>query len=273
LSTQSVDKNRIVLIVTESDELRRWYSRVVQTHVFGAKIYTASDGREALFKVANVPPSVLITDAALPTISGLDLVTQVLQEPRHKDLSIIIATQLPEKEMFIDSVVSGQVQFFVDQGNEVEFDRQVVKALNRLTHLNRAEYFIRFMASQEVLFRQGDACDAVYIVKRGRLRAVRKEEPNGETVVLGEIMPGEFVGEMAHINRDKRSATVEALESCELIEIPDGTLDLVLFSKPAWSRALIQTLSLRLKRSNEALAKRENARLSMEDMDEGAESS
>jgi CRP/FNR family cyclic AMP-dependent transcriptional regulator len=44
---------------------------------------------------------------------------------------------------------------------------------------------------------------------------------------------------------------VKALSDCELIEIPIGTLDTVLFSKPAWARALMMTLSKRLKRSNE----------------------
>ncbi|MBL7688606.1 MAG: Crp/Fnr family transcriptional regulator, partial [Bdellovibrionaceae bacterium] len=65
----------------------------------------------------------------------------------------------------------------------------------------------------------------------------------------------EFVGEMAHINQEPRSASVKALEDCELIEIPNGSLDLVLFSKPAWAQALMRTLSRRLKRINETLAK------------------
>lgn len=46
-------------------------------------------------------------------------------------------------------------------------------------------------------------------------------------------------------------ATVQAIGDCELIEIPMGTLDMVLFSKPAWSKALVATLSRRLKRSNQ----------------------
>ena len=72
-------------------------------------------------------------------------------------------------------------------------------------------------------------------------------------VLLGTIRPGEFVGEMAHINNENRTATVRAISDCELIEIPNGTLDLVLFSKPVWARALVSTLSKRLKMSNNLL--------------------
>lgn len=77
---------------------------------------------------------------------------------------------------------------------------------------------------------------------------------NGQRVDLGKIKAGEFVGEMAHINKEPRSATVTAVTDCELIEIPFGSLDPILFSKPSWSKALFVTLSKRLKLTSEKLS-------------------
>ena len=85
-------------------------------------------------------------------------------------------------------------------------------------------------------------------MKSGELTATK--EGSNQNVTLGKIKAGEFVGEMAHINNETRSATVQANCDCELIEIPMGTLDLVLFSKPMWAKALVATLSKRLKASN-----------------------
>ena len=123
------------------------------------------------------------------------------------------------------------------------------RALARATSLKDPEFRLRFLAPGEILFRQGDRAENVYIVRKGRLRAFRRTKSGTQT--LGEILAGEFVGEMAHINSEPRSAEVEALENSELIEIPLGALDMLVFSKPAWSKALMKTLSRRLKVANQ----------------------
>jgi CRP-like cAMP-binding protein len=110
------------------------------------------------------------------------------------------------------------------------------------------------VAPNEFLFKEGEIAKHVFIVKRGRLRAMKGR--GEKQITLGEIGAGEFVGEMAHINHEPRSASVQALEDCELIEIPFGSLDMVLFSRPAWSQALVLTLSKRLKSTNAALVEK-----------------
>jgi hypothetical protein len=57
-------------------------------------------------------------------------------------------------------------------------------------------------------------------------------------------------GEMAYINGEPRAANVIAEGPSELIEIPFERLDHVLFQKPMWSKALMRTLSKRLKNAN-----------------------
>jgi CRP-like cAMP-binding protein len=55
---------------------------------------------------------------------------------------------------------------------------------------------------------------------------------------------------MAYINGEPRSANVKATKDCELVEIPIHLLDHVLFMKPAWAKALMKTLSRRIKNAN-----------------------
>jgi CRP-like cAMP-binding protein len=167
---------------------------------------------------------------------------------------MILLALPPANHIFVDELVSGRVQFMHKLDDDQELDSRINKALNRMTHRSHSEYTLHFVAPQEYLFREGEKAQHVFIVKRGRLRALKGR---GEAqVVLGEIGVGEFVGEMAHINHEPRSASVMALEDCELIEIPFGSLDLVLFSRPAWAHALVVTLSKRLRNSNDALIKR-----------------
>ena len=62
----------------------------------------------------------------------------------------------------------------------------------------------------------------------------------------------EFAGEMAYINNEPRSAFIEATSDAQLIEVPIELVDKILYKRPAWSKALMQTLSKRLKTANKS---------------------
>ena len=64
----------------------------------------------------------------------------------------------------------------------------------------------------------GDATDSLYIVISGRLK-VMMGEADGKEVILGIIGPGEIFGEMGLIDDSPRSATVVAIEPCELLSV------------------------------------------------------
>jgi len=77
----------------------------------------------------------------------------------------------------------------------------------------------RVMSPGDVLFREGDVADRLYVVLRGRLCALIASE-GGAVQRLGEIGPGELVGETALLLGTPRSAGVEAVEPTVL-----GALD------------------------------------------------
>ena len=79
------------------------------------------------------------------------------------------------------------------------------------------------LAAGEVLFREGDSADAMYVVVSGRLRATRQDD--GETRTVGDISRGETVGEMALLTGDVRSATVHALRDCVLAGLDRPTFN------------------------------------------------
>ena len=79
------------------------------------------------------------------------------------------------------------------------------------------------LAAGEILFREGDAADAMYVVVSGRLRATRDDD--GETRIVGDISRGETVGEMALLTGGVRSATVHALRDCVLAGLDRPTFN------------------------------------------------
>lgn len=70
----------------------------------------------------------------------------------------------------------------------------------------------------EVLLKQGDSGDSMYILVSGRLSwTVRSEDE--EILAEGELGKGDILGEMSLLSGDKRSATVIALRTSQVVRI------------------------------------------------------
>jgi CRP/FNR family cyclic AMP-dependent transcriptional regulator len=67
-----------------------------------------------------------------------------------------------------------------------------------------------------VIMAEGDRVDSLYIVMSGRLK-VMMGEADGKEVILSILGPGEIFGEMGLIDDGPRSASVIAIEPCELL--------------------------------------------------------
>jgi len=86
------------------------------------------------------------------------------------------------------------------------------------------------LAGGEILFRQGDVGDALYVVVSGRLN-VAVERERGEFVVA-ELGQGETVGEMALLGGDARSATVYAIRDTHLAKLSRSGFERLLVRHP-----------------------------------------
>lgn len=243
----NLESKKIFLIATGHQLQNQLLERSLQTHFTNVSVFSAVDGVDAQFKADNVTPNVVILDYLLPRMNAVTLTKKLLRKKQRT--AIIILSPKVDKEHFIEEVVTGQVQFLTSISNTNSFIAHVNRALNFAAHEETSLYNLKFLNKDEWLLREGEEGQYVYLVRNGRLKAFRNVQ--GKEVILGYVEAGEFVGEMAYINGEPRSADVRCLTDVELIEIPSGQLDSILFSKPAWSRALLKTLSRRLKEVNQ----------------------
>jgi CRP/FNR family cyclic AMP-dependent transcriptional regulator len=106
----------------------------------------------------------------------------------------------------------------------------------------------------EVVFKEGDQGSTCYIVRSGRARAIR-EHPDGRSITLTHFGPGDIFGEMAMLDGERRSATVETTEGTEAIAILSTDMHRLLREYPDISVKLIASLGQRLRDTNERLAR------------------
>jgi CRP-like cAMP-binding protein len=100
----------------------------------------------------------------------------------------------------------------------------------------------------EILFRQGDGADSVFVVLDGRL-AVHVGQDGESEQLLAELRAGDVVGEVALVAGGERSATVRVTEHSTLAELPVATLNDLLESFPEIAARLVDLVSRRLRRS------------------------
>ncbi|AFY01745.1 cyclic nucleotide-binding domain-containing protein [Bdellovibrio bacteriovorus] len=112
------------------------------------------------------------------------------------------------------------------------------------------------VAKDTYLFRDGDAPDAMYIVKTGGF-AITKSKGNTE-VVIAEIQAGAMVGEMALFDKKPRSANVKATKDSEVIALPYDSLNKQMDQLPVWVRAIMKTLNEKLRDANQKIRLLEN---------------
>jgi CRP/FNR family cyclic AMP-dependent transcriptional regulator len=89
-------------------------------------------------------------------------------------------------------------------------DKELAALLPALQH--------RSYSRNACILRAGDLTDALYIILSGRAR-VLIDDGEGREVILNLLGPNEFFGEMSLIDERPRSASVEALDPCEILYI------------------------------------------------------
>jgi len=69
--------------------------------------------------------------------------------------------------------------------------------------------------AQKVMFRAGDAGDAMYLIERGKVR-IYVQATDGHEVTLTDLGRGDFFGEMALLDGQRRSANAVIAEDARL---------------------------------------------------------
>ncbi len=106
-------------------------------------------------------------------------------------------------------------------------------------------------AEGDIIIRQGDRDQAAYVIESGNAE-VSIERPNGK-IVLGVRGPGDIVGEMAIFGGACRSATVRALEPCDLRVLSQETLEKAMAEADPVLRSLVNVMAERFRQTLELI--------------------
>lgn len=107
----------------------------------------------------------------------------------------------------------------------------------------------------DVLFKEGDAPDALYIVLSGRIAIAIDNKPfDSRESVVALMVEGDLFGDLALLDGGARSALARALEPSTVLHIPYSAVEPQLSTNPDLLWGITRVLARRLRAMDEALA-------------------
>ena len=101
----------------------------------------------------------------------------------------------------------------------------------------------------KIIIREGESGSSVYVATRGMVGVSTMLQ--GKKVQLAVLQPSDFFGEIAFLTGKPRTATVEAIEETELLELPEDELQDLISKRPRIRQVLQDRKSTRLNSSHQ----------------------
>lgn len=117
--------------------------------------------------------------------------------------------------------------------------------------ISKTDSGVRDFNDGDLIFMEGDDSREMYVVLSGEI-VITKKSGQGEAT-LGILHRGEFLGEMSLLESLPRSATARARGNTKLLAIQPGGFLLKIRRDPTFAFEMLQSLSRRIRTTNDSL--------------------
>jgi DNA-binding response OmpR family regulator len=118
-----------VLVVDDDPDIARFIEVNLRTH--GFEVHLASDGVEALERVEEVRPELVLVDVMMPRMDGFQVVDRLRTDPRTANLSIIMLTAKALTADKVLGITTGADDYIIKPFDPVELVARVKGTLRR----------------------------------------------------------------------------------------------------------------------------------------------
>ncbi|MDZ4815766.1 MAG: Crp/Fnr family transcriptional regulator [Verrucomicrobiota bacterium] len=106
---------------------------------------------------------------------------------------------------------------------------------------------------QSLIFCDGDEADGVYVVQSGQIEIFRNSLKTKKPITIAMVGPGGMFGEVAPIDKMKRSASAQSTQASTIIFYSTEEFEAALARLPSWALFLVLSLSRRLRKTTDKL--------------------
>ncbi len=107
--TNKLSNTASILLIEDNGELRDFLKTTLASHY---KIITAKNGEQAITQLQDITPNLILTDVAMPGMSGIELTKQLKQNQKYSHIPIIVMTAYADRSYQMESILNGADAFF-----------------------------------------------------------------------------------------------------------------------------------------------------------------
>jgi CheY-like chemotaxis protein len=119
------EEKKKVLIAEDDEDILF----VLEEGLEGFDIITAIDGLDALEKIRNDKPALIILDIMMPELNGADLNIELKNDPEFKDIPVIIITGRPNMRDIFSSSGQNRVASFLEKPFTIKVLKQEIERI------------------------------------------------------------------------------------------------------------------------------------------------
>lgn len=242
-----------ILVLSEDPDQRQIVVDVLEEQKY--RVITAAAGNEARLKYSNEPFKMLFLDIDVSGFSVCDFIISIRRKEEAKNIKDHIPILLLGAEASIyqrDYSELDNVKFQQKPFTPMDLKKKLLSFTGQADVIAKNT---RQIEKDQYLITEGGTSNEMYWVLEGSF-VITKMNSDNHNVIIGEVKPGELVGEMSFLDDLPRSASVKAKEPSEVLVIPHKKFIDVVDGQPRWFRSLMRTLSQRLRGANTMIARK-----------------
>jgi DNA-binding NtrC family response regulator len=194
------------ILVVDDDESLRWVTHA-QLQQSGYQVDAAANGKEALAKIQETPPDLVITDLMMPGMSGVELLKSIRAD--YAEIIVILVTAFGTVENAVEAMRAGAYDYITKPVNMEELRLIVGRGLEHLD-LRQEVRNLRISLDKKYGFENilGQSKPLLYVLDM----ASRAANATSTVLIHGETGTGkELLAKAVHFNsrrKDKPFVTI-----------------------------------------------------------------
>jgi len=150
-NTFDQDDNKISRILVVDDNEQNLELLVAYLETIECELETATDGADAIEKVENNPPDLILLDVMMPRMSGFECCRKLKSTPKMRDIPILMVTALNAMEDIEQAVECGTDDFISKPVNRLELVTRVKNLLEVRFLKDKLERTLEYIRHMEAL--------------------------------------------------------------------------------------------------------------------------
>jgi CheY-like chemotaxis protein len=128
-------REKQIVLVVDADLTRQFYTTVLLERLH-YQVFPVKTAEEALMITELTAPLLIITEITLPRMSGIDLLKSVKQDPRTRDVPVLVYTALRDRAYRDECRLAGCAEYLTDPADH----NQLYEAVQNATETTPRHY-------------------------------------------------------------------------------------------------------------------------------------